>query len=329
MAPRRPADLKPMRRLILVVLLGAAICGGVLGFRHLPGRPSSRQVGHFAGSVRGVAFLGQDVLVAAGEAGLYRVATETGAVTNLVIIPQQSLVDVMVARDIAYVLASATNDRRSILHLIDPADGRVTRSIALGGVVDLAGILPVGWLVVVEAGQVRFLDPGNGRTRARVEVGGGILGAGHLSGPLLYVSRGYSGGVAIIDTDTSSLLDVIEINDRLTEVRVSGRRAYVVGEKGGLGCIDLDTRELSTLDYDDVYVDPDGVAYALVHDAVYKLDGEGRTLEKARLTASLADVIAEGGARLVRVEPDRMLITRGARLYKLEKKGMWKEGPEA
>lgn len=321
-------DGNPVRRFFLAALVGISVCAVAVTLALGPGnRPTVSLLCEFPESIRTVAVDDRTLLVAAAEAGLFRVEPYTGEVTRLFSVGGQGITDVVLAQGTAYALAYSTADRRSILHLIDPVSGTVNRSIALSGsVADLAGVLPNGQLVIIEAGQVRFVDADNGRTRTRVVVSGGLLGNGCLTKDRLYVSRAYAGGVAIIDIAKGELIEVIEVDDWLTDVEVADQRAYVVGNEGGLASIDLAARTSTPLAYADVFVSPGGATYALDRDAVHRLGASGEPVDVARIPGALGDEIDKGHATIVAVESDYVLIARGRSLYKLV--SPWKN-PEA
>ncbi len=308
-----------MRKLWIALSVMAVLAGVLVGVGiTLAPTPTVTLLSTLPAPVRAAAPYGDGLLLAAGEAGLYRLDAD-GAVAPVYKVTGQHVIDVAVGADAIYVLAFSPSSHRNVLQVVDPAQGTVTRSISLGGsVVDLAGVLADGRIVIVEGGQVRFIDPETDRTLHRVAVSGGLLSSGHLDGERLYASRGYAGGLAVFDTRTAELLEVIEITDWLTRAVVSGRRAYVTSSLEGPGVIDLDTREYHRVDVIHFFARPAGDGYAMVGDAIYRLDEYGRPVQRTKLPGELGDAVkAAGDAKIVDVADTRIVIACGAKVFKL------------
>ncbi len=308
-----------MKKLAITLFAMILFAAAMLGVAAILS-PSSKAtlLSTLSADVRSAAPHGDGLLLAVGEAGLHRVDA-AGAVTRVYKVTGQHIIDVAVGADAVYALAFSPSTHRNDLQVVDPAHGTVTRSISLGGaVVDLAGVLGDGQVVIVEGGQVRFIDPKTDRTLHRVAVPGGLLSSGHLVGERLYASRGYAGGLAIIDTRKAELLEVIEVTDWLAKAVVAGRRAFVASSLDGPGVIDLDTREYHRVDVIDVFAGSAGDGYALVSDAVYRLDDHGRPVQRAALPSQLGEAVgAGGGAKILHVAETQILIACGPKVFKL------------
>lgn len=314
-----------MRKLLVLFLLAVAACGVFLGLTLLRNRPASRLLAELPAPILAAVPHGDDVLAAAGDAGLFRIDGETGQVTKLFQVADQQVADLLVQGDVVLVLAYGDRGRRSVLHTIDPQTGSVIRSAAMGGVVaDLAGFLPNGYLVVVEGGQVRFIETYDGSTRGRVLVTGGILGGAHLVGERLYVSRSYGGGLAVIDTARSEVVDLIETEDWLVDVDVIGAGAYVTGGQHGLVRLDLGTHRIEPCDYLDMHAPTVDELFALDRHSLRKLDAKEATVRAASLPESLTDELAGKKPFLVSVTEADCVIAVREKLFKVT--SLWPHG---
>ncbi len=301
----------------LIGLLLVGVLGGVLAAVALP-KPRATLLGTLPATPRAAVSYRHGLLVATAEGGLYRIEA-AGTLDPVFKVTGQHVIDLAVGGDTVYALAFSPSRHRHDLQLVDPATGSVLRSVSMGGsVVDLAGVLANGRIVIIEGGQVRFLDPTTYETMDRVLVTGGMLTGGHLVGTTLYASRGYAGGLVIIDTRTSELVDVIKTAHWLTSAVVSGRRAYVTGSLDGPGILDLDSQTYHRVDVIDFFVNADGDGYALVSDAIYRLDEDGRPVRRTRLPGNLrAAVSAAQKTSLLAINDDRAFIACDAKVFKL------------
>ena len=308
-----------MRKLWIGLFVMAMTVGALLGVAiTLAPTPTVTLLSTLPAPVHAAAPFADGLLLAAGEAGLYRVDA-AGDVVPVYKVTGQHVIDVAVGANAVYVLAYSPAIGRNDLQVVDLAAGSVTRSISLGGaVVDLAGVLADGPVVIVEGGQVRFIDPITNRTLHRVAVSGGMLSGGHLVGERLYASRGYAGGLAIIDTRSPELLEVIEVADWLTGVVVAGRRAFVTSSLEGPGIIDLETREYHRVDVIDVFAARTGEGYALVSDAVYRMNDLGRPVQRTKLPGELRDAVkAADDAKILHVADGQIVIACGPMVFRL------------
>ena len=253
-----------MRKLPIALGIMVLTGGGLFAFV----MPKASLLGEVPGRVHSAAPYDGGYLLAAGEAGLYQVDTH-GVVSPVYKVTGQNVIDIAVSGDAVYALAFSPRNRRNDLQVVDPEAGAIIRSVSLGGsVVDLAGVLADGQVVIVEGGQVRFIEPGTDHTLNRVQVTGGMLTGAHLVGDRLYASRGYAGGLVTIDTNTPALLDVIETTDWLNSAIVAGRRAYVIGSLEGPGVVNLDPHDYTRVKVLDFFADEAGTGYALVKKAI-------------------------------------------------------------
>ncbi len=307
-----------MKKLVVSLSVMILFAAALLGVASLIPTSTATLLSTLPADVRSAAPYGDGLLLAAGEAGLYRLDAD-GAIAPVYKVTGQHVIDVAVGADAVYVLAFSPSNHRNVLQVVDPAHGAVTRSISLGGsVVDLAGVLADGQIVIVEGGQVRFMDPETNRTLHRVAVSGGLLSSGHLDGERLYASRGYAGGLAIIDTRTAELLEVIEITDWLARAVVAGRRAYVTSSLEGPGVIDLDTQEYHRVDVIHFFARPAGDGYALLSDVIYRLDEHGRPVQRTKLPDKLSDAVkAAGHAKILDVADAQIVVACGPKLFEL------------
>lgn len=321
MVDSRGADGVLMRRVLIALLLAAVVCGSLFGFAYAKRpKPTWSVLAALPARIQMVRSIGEDYLVAAGDEGLFRVNGTTGEYAPLFDLNGLEVVDIEVAGDVAHLLTFTPASRRSDLYLVDPTNGNFIRSIALGGgVTDLAGFLPNGRLVIVQGVQVRFLEVETGRTRTkdRVQTSGGILNRGHRVGDRLYVARSYAGGLAVIDTEQRTLLEMIDLEPWLVNVAVAGRLAYVDVKEGGMGVVDLDSREFRDVDYADVLVDPDGRAYALTGTELLHLDARGEPAEHWRLPQDMIEEFKGRSPQIVRVTDDHAVIAVGHQLLEL------------
>ncbi len=303
-----------MRKLLIALGIMAALGGGLLAFT----MPRASLLAEVPGRVHSAAPYHNGYLLAAGEAGLYQVDAG-GVVSPVYKVTGQNVIDVAVGGDAVYALAFSPRNRRNDLQVVDPEAGAIVRSISLGGsVVDLAGVLADGQIVIVEGGQVRFIEQGTDHTLNRVQVSGGMLTGAHLVGDRLYVSRGYAGGLAIIDTSKPALLDIIETTDWLTSAVVAGRRAYVTGSLEGPGVLDLDTHDYTRVSVIDFFADDAGTGYALLKKAIYKLDGHGKPVRRTGLTGAIKSAVKNAGHKTILAVHDRaILIACDGKVFKL------------
>ena len=303
-----------MKKFLIALGIMAAIGGGLLAFT----MPSASLLGEVPGRVHSAAPYHNGYLLAAGEAGLYQIDAR-GVVTRVYKVTGQNVIDVAVRGDAVYALAFSPRNRRNDLQVVDPEAGAIVRSISLGGsVVDLAGVLADGPVVIVEGGQVRFIEPGTDRTLSRVQVSGGMLTGAHLVGDRLYASRGYAGGLAMIDTSKPALLDIIETTDWLTSVVVAGRRAYVMGSLEGPGVLDLDTHDYTRVSVIDFFADDAGTAYALLKKAIYKLDEHGKPVRRTGLTGAIKTAVKNAVHKtILAVNSREILIACDGQIFKL------------
>ena len=302
---------------VLVGLLLLAVLGGVLAAVGLP-RPKATLLGTLPATPRAAVSYRHGLLVAAAEGGLYRIEA-AGTLDPVYKVTGQHVIDLAVRGDAVYALAFSPSRHRHDLQVVDPGRGSVLRSVSMGGsVVDLAGVLANGRVVIIEGGQVRFLDPTTDETLDRVTVTGGMLTGGHLAGKTLYASRGYAGGLVIIDTRKSELVEVIETSHWLTSAAVAGRRAYVTGSLDGPGVLDLDTHDYQRVDVIEFFVNPDGDGYALTSGAIYRLDENGRPVRRTRLPGNLRAAIATAQeTSILAIDEYRAFIACDAKVFKL------------
>ncbi len=307
-----------MKKLVIALAVMILFAAALLGVATVVLAPSATLLSTFPAEVRSAAPYADGLLLAAGEAGLYRIDAE-GTVAPVYKITGQHVIDVAVGAGAVYVLAFSPSNHRTVLQVVDPARGAVTRSISLGGsVVDMAGVLADGRIVIVEGGQVRFIDPETDRTLQRVAVSGGMLSSGHLDGERLYASRGYAGGLAVIDTRTATLLEIIEVTDWLAGAVVAGRRAYVTTSLEGPGVIDLDSQEYHRVDVIHFFARPGGDAYALVGNAIYRLDEHGRPVQRTKLPGELRDAVkAAGHAKILDASGTQIFVACGPKVFSL------------
>ena len=310
---------------VLIGLFLLVVLGGVLAAVGLP-RAKATLLGTLPAPPRAAVPYRHGLLVAADKGGLYRIEA-AGTLDPVFKVTGQHVIDLAVGSDAVYALAFSPSRHRHDLQLVDPASGRVLRSVSLGGsVVDLAGVLANGRIVIIEGGQVRFLDPKTVETLDRVLVTGGMLTGGHLAGRTLYASRGYAGGLVIIDTRTSELVEVIETAHWLTSAVVAGRRAYVTGSLDGPAVLNLDSHDYHRVDVIDFFVNPDGDSYALVSGAIYRLDENGLPVRRTRLPGNLrAAVSAAEKTSILAIDDDRAFIACDAKVFKL-RPGWYKRG---
>jgi hypothetical protein len=299
-------------------LLGGTFGGVMLG-GFLDRGPTWSLRAALPGPVHAVAPHGDTLLVAAGEAGLYRVGPGTDEVTLLLAPRKAQATDVLVADGKAYVLAHNESARQYDLHAIDADSGEFIRSRALGSsVTDLPGLLAKRRLVVVEGAQVRIINRDTSQIYDRVVVTGGILGGAHLDRERLYVSRRFDGGLAVIDINKPELTELIETEQWLVDVEAAHGKAYVTTRKSGLAVIDLETKSFTPIEATDVLVTRQGNVFALEAEALCELDplsGPGR---RVPLPKSLQAELDGVGAFLVSVEDGHALIACGNRLLALD-----------
>jgi hypothetical protein len=312
-----------VRKVFLVFLIAVVVCGSLLGvMAAAQTSPKAVLLAELSAPVRAATEFDDDVLVAAGDEGLVLVRPDSGEVINIYKVTGQEIVDVFVVKGKIYALAHVTADRSKQLQLVNLSARNVKRTIALGGSVShVPGFLPDGRLIVIEGGQVRFMDIEHGRTRGRVTVSGGLLGHGHLVGEKLYVARRYEGGIAVIDTKKTKLLSVIDVADWLRRVQVVGRHALVTGTQRGIGIVDLDTRVHETLEVLDYHVNPAGEAFVLESDVLSRLDYGGQRSGQRELPNTLAAEIADAvptKVHLLSVNDQRAMIAIDRRLWRLE-----------
>jgi outer membrane protein assembly factor BamB len=304
--------------LLLGFLLGGTVGGVMLGGL-LDRSPTWSLRAALPGPVHAVGSHGDTLLVAAGEAGLYRVGPGTDEVTHLFTPRKARATDVLVADGKAYVLAHNESARQYDLHAIDADSGEFIRSRALGSSVkDLPGLLAKRKLVVVEGAQVRIINRDTSQIYDRVVVTGGILGAAHLGRERLYVSRRFEGGLAIIDITKPELIEVIETEQWLVDVAAAHGKAYVTTRKDGLAVIDLETKSFTPIEASDVLVTRQGNVFALEAESLRELDplsGPGR---RVPLPKSLQAELIGAGAFLVSVEDGHALIACGNRVLALD-----------
>ncbi len=303
-----------MKKLLIALGIMVAVGGGLLAFT----MPSASLLGEVPGRVHSAAPYRNGYLLAAGEAGLYQVDAR-GVVSPVYKITGQHVIDVAVSGDAVYALAFSPRNRRNDLQVVDPEAGAIVRSISLGGsVVDLAGVLADGQVVIVEGGQVRFIEQGTDHTLSRVQVSGGMLTGAHLVGDRLYVSRGYAGGLVTIDTTKPALLGIIETTDWLTSAVVAGRRAYVTGSLEGPGVLDLDTHDYTRVSVIDFFADDAGTGYALLKKAIYKLDEHGKPVRRTGLTAVIKSAVKNAVHKtILAVNSREILIACDGKVFKL------------
>jgi len=333
-----PRRMEPMphavRRVFLVLLIAIAVCGSLLGvLAAAQASPRATLLAELSSPIRSAAPFGRDVLVAAGADGLLIIREGSDEAAVIYKLTGQEIINVLVSEGTIYAVSHVLADRTKQLHVVDPAGLSVKRTVPLGGSVsDVAGFLPDGRLIVIEGGQVRFIDPERGRTRGRVPVPGGLLGRGHLVGDKLYVARSYDGGIAEIDTKMTTLLRIIEVGDWLRRVQVIGRRALVTGSQQGHGVVDLDTRSYDPLDVLDYYVNDEGEAFVLDGETLSRYDYGGHRSAQRDLPGALADDIAAADpsrVRLLAMTNDLALIAVEQHLWKLEFSRKKKKAPEA
>ncbi|TDJ57973.1 MAG: hypothetical protein E2O40_02115 [Planctomycetota bacterium] len=303
-----------MRKLLIGLGIMVVTGGGLFAFV----MPKATLLGEVPGRVHSAAPYGDGYLLAAGEAGLYEIDGH-GVVSKVYKVTGQNVIDVAVSGDAVYTLAFSPRNRRNDLQAVDPEAGAIVRSISLGGsVVDLAGVLADGQVVIVEGGQVRFIEAGTDHTLSRVQVTGGMLTGAHLVGDRLYASRGFAGGLVTIDTSTPALLDVIETTDWLNSAVVAGRRAYVIGSLKGPGVLDLDTHDYTRVNVIDFFADEAGTGYALVKKAIYKLDEHGKPVRRTGLTGAIRSAVKNAGFKtILAVNTREILIACDGKIFKL------------
>lgn len=304
-----------MKRKLIIAMAVLGVIGGVLFAFTMP---SATLLATLPGRVHSAAPYGNGYLLAAGEAGLYHIDVR-GAVRPIYKVTGQHVIDVAAAGDAVYTLALSPSMRRTDLQVVDIESGAIVRSIALGGsVVDLAGVLADGQVVIVEGGQVRFVEAGTDRTLNRVQVTGGMLSGAHLFGDRLYASRGYAGGLVIIDTTKPALIEIIETTDWLAGAVVAGRRAYVVGSLEGPAVLALDTHDYTRVDVIDFFANDAGTAYALVKKAIYQLDEYGKPVRRTGLTGDLKAAVKNAGHKTILAADDlQILVACDGQVYKL------------
>ena len=162
------------------LLLGGTFGGVMLG-GFLDRSPTWSLRATLPGPVAAVAPHGDTLLVAAGEAGLYRVGPGTDEVTHLFAPPKAQITDVLVADGRAYVLAHRESARQYDLYAVDADSGEFIRGFTLGSSVsDLAGLPARQRLAVVEGAQVRIINRDTSQLYDRVVITGGILGGACL-----------------------------------------------------------------------------------------------------------------------------------------------------
>ena len=293
-----------MKKLVIAIGVMVVIGGAMLAFT----MPRATLLGEVPGRVHSAAPYGSGYMLAAGEAGLYHLDVR-GVVSPVYKVTGQNVIDIAVLDDAVYAMAFSPSSRRYDLQVVAPEAGVIDRSISLGGtVVDLAGVLPDGQVVIVESGQVRFIEPGTDRTLSRVLVTGGMLSGAHLVGDRLYASRSYAGGLAAIDTSKPALLDIIETADWLTSAVVAGRSAYVIGSTEGPAVLNLDTHDYTPVSVIDFFADDAGTGYALVKTAIYKLDEHAKPVRRTGLTGQLKSAVKNAGHKTILAVDDRQIL---------------------
>jgi hypothetical protein len=302
---------------VVIILLLAAVLGG-LGFAWLflvRADAGASVLAELPGPVRGAAARGRELFVAADGAGLLRVDLDGGEVKRLLDAADQRFVDVAVSDSAVHVLG-VTIDRKAVLHTVDPARHALVRSQSLSSsVADVVGFLKDGTLVVVEGSGARFLKP-NGKT-SYVPVSGGIMNGGWLGADRLYVARGYAGGLAVIDVAAVPvLLDVIETQDWLQSVAVSGKIAYVRGQTG-MGRIDLAARGYRSDKALDVHVSAGGEVFAIGPASIWRLDEDGRARDAADLPEWVTEQPRGEKPRIVAAAGNEIIIARGTSLVRV------------
>ncbi len=321
--PRFSADGQPVRRVFLILIVAIAVCGSMLGLVITAATsPKAMLLGELPERVAGAAPLGEDVLVAAEDAGLFLIKTEGPEVVHLYKVRGQQIVDVFVSEDVVYAIAHVKANRSKQLHVVDVASGTVKKTHGLGGSVShVPGFMPDGRLIVIEGGQVRLMDLRGGRSKGRVPVSGGLLGRGHLVGTRLYVSRSYDGGIAVLDMTGPKLLEVIAVEDWLRRVMVVGRQALVTGTKQGVGLVDLDTHEYRTLDLLDYASADSGEVFALDAKTLWRWDYAGERSLQRKIPGKLARELKKadvGKVELLWVSPELALVSIGKRIWRLQ-----------
>jgi hypothetical protein len=303
-----------MRKLPIALGIMVVTGGGLFAFV----MPKASLLGEVSGRVHSAAPYKNGYLLAAGEAGLYQVDAHD-VVSKVYKVTGQNVIDVAVSGDAVYTLAFSPRNRRTDLQVVDPEAGAILRSISLGGsVVDLAGVLPDGQVVIVEGGQVRFIEAETDHTLSRVQIPGGMLTGAHLVGDRLYASRGFAGGLATIDTSKPALLNIIETTDWLNSAVVAGRRAYVIGSLEGPGVVDLDTHDYTRVKVLDFFADEAGTGYALVKKAIYKLDEHGKPVRRTGLTGAIRSAVKNAGHKtILAVNTREILIACDGKVFKL------------
>ncbi len=302
-----------MRRVALILLLamflGGAYFAVVLLLREDAG---ARVLAELPGPVRAAVPQGRGLFVAADTGGLLHVDLDSGAVKPLLDAAGQHFLDVVTFNKLVYVLA-VTDDRKSILHTVDTGKGELRNQSISSSASDLVGFLEDGTLVVVEGSQVRFMKPDG--TTNHVPVGGGVLNGGWLGEGKLYVARGYTGGVAVIDMQAApKLLDVIETTDWLLTVAVAGKIAYVRGQTGP-GLVDLETRGYRSLKARDVWVAPGGTVFAIGSDAVWRLDENGKPSDTSQLPEWLTEQLRGERPFIVAAGDGEVIIAHRNKLF--------------
>jgi hypothetical protein len=118
---------------------------------------------------------------------------------------------------------------------------------------DLAGAGRPGYVVgdriyTVTGREVQTYKISTGQVENTIKVGGGVLIDSYRVGDRLYLAREYAGGLGVIDMKEGKLLDLIETKDWLFQVRAGKGKAFVWGERNGVGAVDLKTREYVALE---------------------------------------------------------------------------------
>ncbi len=210
------------------------------------------------GEIASAVIEGDDLYALTRKNELLRVDLKGRKTTTVVAFPAGVKAETLTVAD-----GKACVGGKATFYVVDLAGGKIARTLktdqdpdgepnARVGFAVEDRVFAVGGIVIVgvDAGDlshVRVYKGSNGEFVKKIAVGDGVADSNRV-GDRLYLARADVGGLGVFDLKEGKLLDVINAKE-LDGVRVGKDKAFVRARyKGGVGMIDLKTREYAALE---------------------------------------------------------------------------------
>jgi hypothetical protein len=300
------SDMATAGQIWTAVALAGAVAA-MAGHRYITDRNALPPVTDLPGRVNSLEQTPTGAVLAMGDAGLARFETRTNTLETIMAFPNQIVLDVACSDDLIAATVFKPGEVETWLHVIDAKREELMHTIALGeGGGGVIGGIANGRVAIIADDQVHFVDIASGTTVDRIRVRDGVLGPGQLVGGRLYLTRSQDGGLAVIDATMMQFLSVIEAQDGLLGVGVTGDTAFVWGSRDRLGVIDLKRRTYKRLElpapeaanaHAFAVETPD--VYVLAEDEILRLSDTGELRGRTPIPPEIKELTYPGVQRML------------------------------